>query len=159
MGGRGSGRPPERYAVCDSRSLSVGELLARTPAGKPNCEISWRTLTGGRLTARLSFRPVGTQRASERATQTIELRYWPTLTDPFTRQAIVVPGGGRAPSILCPVCGAAVRKLYAPPGADRFACRTCHGLVYRRPRGPDPALELPTVLGPLLPELFERTHA
>ncbi len=46
-----------------------------------------------------------------------------------------LPLVGGLPSWRCPgnhgVCGARVRYLYLPPGADRFLCRRCHRLTYR----------------------------
>lgn len=39
--------------------------------------------------------------------------------------------GGSVPIFLCPLCGRRARKLYIPPGALRFACRSCHDLTYR----------------------------
>ena len=39
---------------------------------------------------------------------------------------------GQRSYAYCPACGRRVRTLYAPLGADLFACRACYRLVYRR---------------------------
>lgn len=44
-----------------------------------------------------------------------------------------LPWGGPKYWFLCPLkgCGRRVGKLYLPPGARHFGCRTCHNLTYR----------------------------
>ena len=38
---------------------------------------------------------------------------------------------GERPWFLCPSCKKKVRKLYLPPGATYFLCRSCHDLSYQ----------------------------
>lgn len=65
--------------------------------------------------------------------------FWHRPADPkadrisyaVTLDATEQPNGGRRWWWLCPACGKRVELLYLPPGRDRLACRTCHGLRYR----------------------------
>ncbi len=52
--------------------------------------------------------------------------YYPVLLD---RTAL--PSGGARWWWRCPGCAKRVDVLFLPPGCDRLACRTCHGLSYR----------------------------
>jgi hypothetical protein len=46
-----------------------------------------------------------------------------------------------------------VRTLYAPPGAEGFACRSCWGLIYRRSHADETLAYVAEVAGPTMREL------
>ena len=56
---------------------------------------------------------------------------------PVSLQSTPTQFGGRRWWFTCPLvvngvpCGRRVGKLYLPPKARYFGCRTCHGLTYR----------------------------
>ena len=69
---------------------------------------------------------------------------WSTRWDSWYERKTYVDQYRRSPGRLCPRCGRAVRFLYAPyqfisrfagtviePQSEDWACRVCHGLVYR----------------------------
>jgi hypothetical protein len=60
---------------------------------------------------------------------------------------------GRRACVTCPACGRRVRTLYAPQGAEFFACRICYGLVYRRSQWREQLSYVQEVAGPALREL------
>jgi hypothetical protein len=49
--------------------------------------------------------------------------------------------GGERVWFSCPACEKPVRKLYLPPGEERFLCRECHGLSYASRQRRVPAWE------------------
>jgi len=53
----------------------------------------------------------------------------------------------------CPACGRRVRTLYAPPGADLFACRSCYRLIYRRSHAEETLAYVQEAAGPAMREL------
>ena len=53
----------------------------------------------------------------------------------------------------CPACGRRVRTLYAPHGAELFACRSCYRLVYRRSRADETLAYVQEAAGPALRQL------
>ena len=70
--------------------------------------------------------------------------------------------GGRRPWFLCPgvspdglVCSRRVRKLYRPPGARWFCCRSCWNLSYASTRHHDARLSVLLKNPYLLREAFE----
>ncbi len=134
MGGPGSGRWPTTWSVKECRVLEIGglcdgERLLRQPRG----ELRWVEQGSGVMRASLSYAiaeedwPYGPQ-------PVLTVRYRKTPSAPESRDHIVLEGGDHRRALaLCPGCGCPVRKLYAPPTAEYFFCRDCHGLIYRRP--------------------------
>jgi hypothetical protein len=53
----------------------------------------------------------------------------------------------------CPACGRRVRALYAPPGAELFACRSCYRLIYRRSHAEETLAYVQEAAGPAMREL------
>ena len=157
MGGLGSGRRPTRASVADCRVLEIGELCdAKRCARHPRGEIRWLSRRTGRTRARL-FYVITEEPWPDGATLLIlALRYQMTLTAPESRERIVLSGGGGVRFLAeCPWCERAVRKLYAPPDAEHFLCRECHGLVYRRLPHAEALADVQAAVGPLLKGLYE----
>ena len=155
MGGPGSGRVRARWAVSDCRCVSVGELLNHgrrvTP---PGGEVVWRRVGSGELRGSLTFRLTEQIDPLGETVALLELHYRATPQGRTTDQEIALERRGREILALCPDCRGAIRRLYALPRDDRFACRTCQGLVYRRAsqrQRQEQALdELREAMGPLL---------
>lgn len=153
MGGPGSGRRPWRLAVDECRAVSIGELCdggrwQRQPQG----EILWRARHSGQILARLTYMILGEKHAGDdlllayRYRRADEARWQEEYID-------LACGGARRSLALCPGCGARVRTLYASLGSRCFICRTCLGLVYRRPPAAERQAHLAEVAGPVLGEL------
>jgi len=153
VGGLGSGRRRTRLGTDECRALEIGELCdggrrEALPAG----EVEWRALSGGQLRARLAYVVTGQESAGEGLL--LDYRYWPECDGPFYEDEIELEAlPGRRTYALCPTCGQRVRSLYARPRALRLACRSCCGLVYRRPEWHTWLAYLREVAGPALSEL------
>ena len=157
MGGLGSGRRPTRASVADCRILEIGELCdggrcARHRRG----EIRWVSAATKLTRARLTYAITAELWPDRAPLLILALRYQMTLTAPESRERIVLSGGGGVRFLAeCPWCERAVRKLYAPPGAEQFLCRECHGLVYRRMPQAEALDLVQAAMGSLLEGLYE----
>jgi len=154
MGGPGSGRTRQRCVVGDCRCVSVGELLRHgRRAEPPGGEVVWRRLGSDEVRAGLTYQLTSESWPQLANVALIELHYQVAPQGGTTRQQIALERRARETLGLCPDCQRAVRRLYAPPGADRFACRACQGLIYRRPSRPQAQeqllAELRQAMGPL----------
>ena len=155
MGGPGSGRARQRWAVCDCRCVSVGELLRH---GRRVCplggEMVWRPVGSDEMQGSLSYRLTSETWPRLGTVELLELHYQALPKGRATQQQIVLERRAHETLGLCPDCQGVVRRLYALPGAERFACRSCQGLVYRRPsqhqRQEQGLDELRAAMGPLL---------
>jgi hypothetical protein len=135
--------------------LSIGELAARSRRqNKPGGEIVWVAKRSGTTQARLTYTIRQEHWPQGPDLSVLALRYWPTLSAAESRERIILGGPAKPGLAYCPNCDAPLRKLYAPPGAEHFLCRSCHGLVYRRRPGPDRLGELQAAMGPLLQGLY-----
>lgn len=138
MGGPGSGDwtrwQSRKTTVEESLSLSVRDFRARL---YHNCtgSFTWTYPTGGK--ASISYfvmRPGG-------GVPTVTLLYrWRSSEEielPVRLQSTPAQFGGKRWWFTCPlvvrgvVCNRRVGKLYCPPGAKYFGCRTCHELTYK----------------------------
>jgi hypothetical protein len=157
MGGLGSGRRPTRASVADCRVLEIGELCdAKRCARHPRGEIRWLSRGTGRTRARLSYAIRDELRPDGAPLLILAAGYQMTLTAPESCERIVLSGGAGVRFLAaCPRCGGAVRKLYAPPGAEHFFCRECYGLVYRRGPHAKALANVQAAVGPLLKGLYE----
>jgi hypothetical protein len=153
MGAPGSGRRPDKTCVSECRVLSVGELAARGRCQtKPCGEILWLAKRSRATQARLLYTVSEEHWPQGPDLTVLALRYWPTLSAAESRERIILC---EKPSLArCPGCDEPLRKLYAPPGAEHFLCRGCHGLVYRRQERPDRLAELQAAMGSLLEGLY-----
>lgn len=155
MGGPGSGRRPDKTCVSECRMLSLGELAAGTRRQtKPCGEIVWVAQRTGATQARLIYTITEEHWPQGRDLWVLALRYWPTLSAAESRERIILGGPGKPGLAYCPNCDEPLRKLYAPPRAEHFLCRDCHGLVYRRRPQPDRIAELQIAMGSLLQGLY-----
>jgi hypothetical protein len=133
MGGIGSGRQPSKFSVEDCRVLDIGELcdagaLQTTPRG----QIVWHNRLWPQELALLTYRLVAQQWPRHERCLFLCYVYWPSpVAAPQDDEVELVLRPGVRASGLCPACGKAARKLYAPPGAIDFSCRVCQGLIYR----------------------------
>jgi hypothetical protein len=153
VGGLGSGRRRSRLGTDECRALELGELCdgGRREA-QPAGELEWRALSGGQLRARLAYLVTGQETAGEDLL--LHYRYWPGCDGPSYEDEIELEAlPGRRTYALCSLCGQRVRSLYARPRALRFACRSCCGLVYRRPEWRTWLAYLRETAGPALAEL------
>jgi hypothetical protein len=154
IGGPGSGRRPDKTCVSECRVVSIGELAGgarRRP--HPAGEIVWVAQRSRETQARLTYTITEEHWPPGPDLSVLALRYWPTLSAAESRERIILVAG--KPGLAdCPGCDEPVRKLYAPPGAEHFLCRSCHDLVYRKRPGPDRLAELQTAMGPLLHGLY-----
>jgi transposase-like protein len=150
MGAPGSGRRPDKRSVSECRVLSIGELAARSRRQrKPTGEIAWVAQRSRATQARLTYTITVEHWPPGPDLSVLALRYWPTLSAAESRERIIL--AAQKPDLAyCPNCDEPLRKLYAPPGAAHFLCRSCHDLVYRRQPGPDRLAELQAAMGPLL---------
>ena len=132
MGGPGSGRRRTKLSVEDCRLLDIGELcdggaLRATPHG----QIIWRSRFWPGEVALLVYALVFQQWPYRPGGLLLCYVYWPAADarpqDDVVELSVRV---GIRPTALCPACGRAARKLYAPPGAIDFSCRVCQGLIY-----------------------------
>jgi hypothetical protein len=153
VGGLGSGRRRTRLGVDESRALEIGELCDGGRRGaQPAGGLEWRALSGGHLRARLAYAITGQESAGDDLL--LHYRYWPECDGASFEDEIDIEAlPGRRTYALCPNCGRRVRSLYARPRALRFACRSCCGLVYRRPEWHTWLAYLREVAGPALTEL------
>ena len=150
MGGFGSGRRRTQLGVEECRALEIGELGDEgRRRSQPRGEVLWRSKRDGRTRGRLSY-AISEIEGSAR----LSYRYAPeggTLT--FAGQVVLAGGPGRRTLACCPACGRSVRTLYAPPRAYQLRCRSCWGLVYRRPQWREQLASMREVAGPTLAEL------
>ena len=156
MGGFGSGRKRRRTRVDDCRILDLGLLCdGGALLAFPRGELVWKRalrawLPEGVLAYCLARFDHGLVDPPHLA-----YVYWPRAGASGRHlETIALRGGDGRPYLArCPRCGRAARKLYAPPGAERFLCRTCYRLVY--PASAKVALlrEYGELVGPLLRQL------
>ena len=132
MGGFGSCRQRSRLGLDECRALELGELCDQGRwRSEPHGEVLWRSLHGGETRARLSYVISG----QEDATDDLLLTYryeCEGASLSAEREVELDCAPGKRLYASCPACGRRVRTLYAPLGAERFACRSCYRLVYRR---------------------------
>ena len=154
MGGPGSGRRPDKRCVSECRVLSVGALAARSRhQRRPAGEIAWVARRSHATQARLIYTITEEHWPPGPDLTVLALRYWPTLSAAESRERIIL--ATEKPGLAhCPNCDEPRRKLYAPPGAEHFLCRSCHDLVYRKRPGADRLAELQAAMGPLLEGLY-----
>ncbi len=155
MGGPGSGRARQRWAVGDCRCVSVGELLRHgRRAAPPGGEVVWQRVGSDQVSGSLTFQLTEEIDPLPGTVALIELYYQALPQGRTIHQWITLERRAREILGHCPDCQGAVRRLYALPGAERFACRACQGLVYRRPsqrqRQEQGLDELREAMGPLL---------
>lgn len=62
------------------------------------------------------------------------------IIERLTLKRQTMPFGPDRWHLTCPRCGRSARKLYIPPGLDRFACRRCHDLTYASVQTHDPRI-------------------
>jgi hypothetical protein len=123
-------------SVDECQVLEIGELCdGGRLVSQPRGEIRWVEKGSGVMRASLSYTIAEEDwRPGEPPLLMLAVRYRETPTAPESRDHIVLEGGDhRRVLALCPCCGQPQRKLYAPPTAEYFFCRDCHGLVYRHP--------------------------
>src|SRR5664280_1182635 len=153
MGGLGSGRRRSRLGLDECRALELGELCDQGRwRSEPRGEVLWRARHGGETLARLSY-VIGTQ---EDATEDLLLTYRyesEGVGSSSERELELDCARGRRAYAFCPACGRRVRTLYAPKGAELFACRACYRLVYRRPQWREQLSYVQEVAGPALRQL------
>ncbi len=135
MGGWGSGRSLGRIPVESCLCLSVGKLQREEkirPESKTWGGESWAYARGGKPIATIGY-DIETRRQAGYDFGLMILRYKWQGKDIETRIPLMswpMPWGGPRWGFRCPTCGRPCRKLYLPPGGNRFACRICHGLTY-----------------------------
>lgn len=139
MGSSGSGRWNCHRKAPTVERCRVIELAAVTRAGVPAGTLRW--FRGGTETASVGY----TLTAAVDDQRSLGLTY--RLTDRTTGAAseivyrvalerVPIPRGGHKWWGRCPLsvdgrsCGRRVAKLYMPPGASYFGCRTCFRLTY-----------------------------
>jgi hypothetical protein len=155
MGGIGSGRRPTKLSVDDCRVLDIGELcdggaLHKTPRG----QIIWHNRLWPKEVALLTCRLAGEQWPHRESRLLLCYVYWPAAdAAPQDDEVELVVRPGVRPSVLCPDCSRAARKLYAPPDAIDFSCRVCQGLIYPPSEKMRMVRQMQETLAPLVAEL------
>ena len=131
MGGLGSGARRTRLGLDECRALDVGELCdAGRWQAHPRGSVLWRVRSGGEELARLTY--VILPAASSASGLALAYRYRRAGEGEAPLHALELDWApGQRAYAFCPACGARVRSLYAPLGAELFACRSCYRLVYR----------------------------
>ena len=146
---------PKATAVEDGLALDAG-TLARGGAishGRTTGTLSWKDADGREIASVL-----WETESVEEAAALIQLRYslrtrgagdpGEGVVEPVRLLATRPNYGGVRWWFACPLitdgksCGRQVAKLYAPPGARYFGCRTCHRLTYRSVQQRRSCLEL-----------------
>jgi len=140
MGGLGSGswyRYDSKSTVEESAALSVRELRGRLFPGASG-SVTWTFRRGNAITGQSS---VGYIVEGPAGWPTLTLLYrWRDEEDmrvPIRLQTTRTNFNGERWWFTCPLivrgvaCNRRVAKVYLPPGARYFGCRTCHGLTYR----------------------------
>lgn len=154
MGGPGSGRRPAKICITDCRVLTVAELAGKVRRHThPTGEIAWVARRSGKTKAHLSYAVSEECWPEGPHLWVLALRYWRTPGAAESRERVVLVEDKTAEA-YCPSCEEPLRKLYAPPGAEHFLCRSCHGLLYRRQPRPDRLGELQAAMGPLIQGLY-----
>jgi hypothetical protein len=153
MGGLGSGRRRTRLGVDECRALEVGELCPRGRwLSQPRGEVLWRSRQGGEIRGRLSYAISGQESAPGELL--LGYRYaHQGVSLAFERDVELDCSPGKRSYLYCPRCSARVRTLYAPLGAELFACRSCYGLIYRHSGADDTLAYLAEVAGPAIRQL------
>jgi len=144
MGGIGSGR--DSYAdtptVEECRSIDADALKELTENPTAEGVVWW----GDREDPDASLAVIAEGDAGledETRPARIRLRYTVTRirTDESREYDYAIPleytecnFGGYRPWLQCPKCGVRRRKLYLPPGRERYLCRECYDLGYRSSR-------------------------
>lgn len=123
----------KRVTVSDCLALYAGTFETITPgaygwvswgAGRAG-SIGYRIEGGDCPRLSLFYRCIAVKGAVKGCI-TADLDYLVDLT------AIPTPWGALCWYFYCPGCGRRVSALYLPPGAERFTCRHCHDLKYKR---------------------------
>jgi hypothetical protein len=140
MGGFGSGR--YEYAdtptVEESRTLDVDALKELSEHPGSGGKVWWGDREDPEANIRVLAEGSTTAGGEERAAQ-LRLKYTVTntRTDEQTEYDYTIPleytechFGGARPCFRCPKCDTRRRKLYLPPGGERYLCRECYDLGY-----------------------------
>jgi transposase-like protein len=153
VGGLGSGRRRRRLGVDECRALELGELCDQGRwLTQPRGEVLWRARHGGETLARLVYVISGQEDALEDLLLTY--RYGRGGAELSVGHEVELErSSGRRLYAYCPACGRRVRTLYAPRGAERFACRSCYRLVYRRSRADETLAYASEAAGPAMRQL------
>jgi hypothetical protein len=134
VGGYGSGRSSTRYDLEACHLLEIGRLCdGRRKESHPRGTITWSDGDSGEVLAQASYAIAEVRFGDGVSRPVLDLHYRKAPMAPERRQPILLreERGGRQLA-ECPGCRRGVRKLYAPPTAEHFACRGCYRLVYRR---------------------------
>jgi ribosome-binding protein aMBF1 (putative translation factor) len=153
VGGLGSGRRRTRLGIDECRALEIGELCDQGRwRSQPRGVVLWRTRHGGETLARLTYVISRQEDAAEDLLLTY--RYAPEGTGLSVKRELELDcAPGQRAYASCPGCGRRVRTLYAPQGAELFACRSCYRLVYRRSQWREQLTYVQEVAGPALRQL------
>lgn len=153
MGGLGSGRRRTRLGVDECRALEVGELCDRGRwLTQPRGEVLWRSRHGGETRGRLTY--TIRRRGGAAGELLLAYRYAHEGANLSLERGLRLDcSPGRRSYLYCLRCGARLRTLYAPLGAELFACRSCYGLIYRHSRADDTLAYLAEVAGPAIRQL------
>jgi hypothetical protein len=134
MGGYGSTRwlwHTKRQTVESCLTLSVGDLLRLGALGRGKYwSGSLRWSSGGQTSATVSA-TVDTAESDGLVRLSYSVNGRPvSLRVPLT--SFETRFGGVRWLFVCPLCGEwRAAKLYLPPTAAQFGCRSCHGLTYK----------------------------
>lgn len=137
MGGDGSGRwgdHERKYTVEECLTLDLVELERQGTFNQTSEEvcgiITWIVTDQGGTLAAINF-------TLKRWDDEMELRLDYRMAEddrPVTMWVNIQPVAHRNRGFryygTCPKCTRRVRKLYVPPGGERFLCRVCHKLTY-----------------------------
>jgi hypothetical protein len=153
VGGLGSGRRRRRLGVDECRALELGELCDQGRwRDQPRGEVLWRSRHGGETLACLTYVISGQEDVTEDLLFTYRYECEGAGLS-AEREVELDCAPGRRSYALCPACGRRVRTLYAPRGAELFACRSCYRLVYRRSRADETLAYVQEAAGPAMREL------
>jgi hypothetical protein len=138
MGGYGSGRPREKITVEECRILSASDFrrggILRDDLNTRG-EMNWTNRRTGEIVSSIGYE-VDTQ---DRGDAWIRLHYRRGTDAVDYRIRLIttpMPWGGVHWWFTCPLshhgraCQRRCWKLYLPPGAQYFGCRSCYNLTY-----------------------------
>jgi hypothetical protein len=147
MGGFGSGERTNKKMTVEACLQLDASLLIQQGAirqrGICRGELSWSNSVGRILSVRYSSQCTAEERILCLTAKVEADGSEQPLLEPIVLTSTATNFGGQRWWFVCPLrrdgvaCKRRVRKLYLPPGAEYFGCRTCYDLTYESAQSND----------------------